>query len=155
MASTIQEPTPYNIYTTSIIEKLTTLITDKTIDKKASKKILTGIQDEIINLLGADNSITIKSGKKEVTSNLTHTLRDIVDSGKNIFFTETKQNSNEILSKLKSMNNLRIGIAIPLSMGLAITNQYINRYLTKKRTGIDNFVGEKLEKIYNAKIKLE
>ena len=27
-------------------------------------------------------------------------------------------------------------------MLLAITNQYINRYLTKKRTGIDNFVGE-------------
>jgi hypothetical protein len=27
-------------------------------------------------------------------------------------------------------------------MGLAITNQYLNRYLTKKRTGIDNFVGE-------------
>jgi len=128
--------------TKPVIEKLTTLITDKTIDKKASKKILTDVQDEIINLLGADNSITIKSGKKEVTSNLTHTLRDIVDSGKNIFFTETKQNSNEILSKLKSMNNLRIGIAIPLSMGLAITNQYINRYLTKKRTGIDNFVGE-------------
>jgi hypothetical protein len=40
------------------------------------------------------------------------------------------------------MNNLRIGIAIPLSMLLAITNQYLNRYLTKKRTGIDNFVGE-------------
>ena len=40
------------------------------------------------------------------------------------------------------MNNLKIGIAIPLSMGLAITNQYVNRYLTKKRTGIDNFVGE-------------
>ena len=37
---------------------------------------------------------------------------------------------------------MRIGIAIPLSMGLAITNQYLNRYLTKKRTGIDNFVGE-------------
>ena len=93
-------------------------------------------------MLGADNSITIKSGKNEVTSNLTHALRDIVDSGKNIFFTETKQNSGEILSKLKRMNNLRIGIAIPLSMGLAITNQYLNRYLTKRRTGIDNFVGE-------------
>ena len=54
----------------------------------------------------------------------------------------TKQNPNKILTKLKLMNNLRIGIAIPLSMGLAITNQYLNRYLTKKRTGIDNFVGE-------------
>ena len=128
--------------TKPVIEKLTSLVTDRTIDEKTSKKLLTDIQDEIINLLGADNSITIKSGKHEVTSNLTHALRDIVDSGKNIFFTETKQNSSKILSKLKRMNNLRIGIAIPLSMGLAITNQYLNRYLTKRRTGIDNFVGE-------------
>ncbi|MBP3848021.1 hypothetical protein J6I39_09785 [bacterium] len=126
----------------SVIEKLTNLITDKSMDKKTNKKTLTEIQDEIINLLGADNSIKIKSGKYEVTSNLTHTLRDIVDSGKNIFFTQTKQNPSDIISKLKRMNNLRIGIAIPLSMGLAITNQYLNRYLTKRRTGIDNFVGE-------------
>ena len=126
----------------SVIEKLTNLITDKSMDKKTNKKTLTEIQDEIINLLGADNSIKIKSGKYEVTSNLSHTLRDIVDSGKNIFFTQTKQNPSDIISKLKRMNNLRIGIAIPLSMGLAITNQYLNRYLTKRRTGIDNFVGE-------------
>ena len=124
------------------IEKLTSLITEKTMDKASEKKALSGIQDEIISLLGADNSITIKGSKNLLSSNLTHTLRDIVDSGRNIFFTQSKQNPNQILSKLKSMNNLRIGIAIPLSMGLAITNQKLNRYLTKKRTGIDNFVGE-------------
>ena len=128
--------------TKPVIEKLTNLITDKSSDKKTNKKILTEIQDKIINHLGADNSITIKSGKNEVTSNLTHALRDIVDSGKNIFFSDTKQLPIKIISKLKRMNNLRIGIAIPLSMGLAITNQYLNRYLTKRRTGIDNFVGE-------------
>ena len=125
-----------------VIEKLTNLITDKSLNKKEYKKALTDVQGEIINLLGADNSITIKSGNYEVSSNLTHAIRDIVDSGKNIFFTETKHVPSEILQKLKRMNNLRIGIAIPLSMGLAITNQYLNRYLTKKRTGIDNFVGE-------------
>lgn len=128
--------------TKPIINKLTNLITNKSSDKEANKKALTEVQDEIINLLGADNSIKIKSGKNEVSSNLTHALRDIVDSGENIFFTKSKQNPNEIISKLKHMNNLRIGIAIPLSMTLAITNQYLNRYLTKKRTGIDNFVGE-------------
>ena len=128
--------------TKSVIEKLTNLITDKPLNKKEHQKALMDIQDEIINLLGADNSITIKSEKHEVNSNLIHALRDIADSGKNIFFTGTKQNPSEIISKLKRMNNLRIGIAIPLSMGLAITNQYLNRYLTKKRTGIDNFVGE-------------
>ena len=128
--------------TSPIIEKLTNLITNNSLDIKSSKKAINNIQDEIINILGADNSITVKSGKNELSSNLTHALRDIVDSGKNIFFTETKSNPNKILSKLKSMNNLRIGIAIPLSMLLAITNQKLNRYLTKRRTGIDNFVGE-------------
>lgn len=128
--------------TKSVVEKLTNLVTDRTLDKKASKKTLTSIQDEIIKLLGADNNITIKGVKNSLSANLTHTLRDIVDSGKNIFFNETKQSSNHILSKLKTINNLRIAITIPLSMGLAITNQYLNRYLTKKRTGIDNFVGE-------------
>ena len=128
--------------TIPVIEKLTSLITDRTQDKKAVKRVLTSVQEEIINLLGADNNITIKGTKNSLSANLTHTLRDIVDSGRNIFFTETKQNSGRIISKLKSMNNLRIGIAIPLSMGLAITNQYLNRYLTKRRTGIDNFVGE-------------
>lgn len=128
--------------TKPVIEKLTNLITDKSLDKKAGKKELEGIQDEIIKLLGADNSITINSGEKRVSANLSHTLRDIVDSGKNIFFGANKNEQNAIVSKLKRMNNLRIGIAIPLSMGLAITNQYLNRYLTKRRTGIDNFVGE-------------
>ena len=131
-----------NKKTKPIAEKLTDLITDKSLDKKANKKVLESVQDEIINLLGADNSISIKSGKANLSANLSHTLRDIVDSGKNIFFGANKQNPNEIVSKLKRMNNLRIGIAIPLSMFLAITNQYLNRYLTKKRTGIDNFVGE-------------
>ena len=124
--------------TKPVIEKLTSLITGG----KTDKKVLIGVQDEIINLLGADNNITIKSAKNEFSSNLSHVLRDVVDSGKNIFFTESKQNSDEIVSKLKSMNKLRTGIAIPLSMTLALTNQFINRRLTKKRTGIDNFVGE-------------
>lgn len=118
--------------TTSIVEKLTDLITNDK-DKKAGKKELNEVQNEIIKLLGADNNITVKSGDKELSSNLTHTLRDIVDSGKNIFFNEAKQESGQILSKLRKMNNLRLGIAIPLSMGLAITNQYINRYLTKEK----------------------
>ncbi len=126
----------------AIVDKLTNLITDRNSDKKSGKKILSNIQDEIINLFGADNNITIKSGKNEVSSNLSHALRDIVDSGKNIFFNNSKSDYTKILAKLKSMNNWRIGIAIPLSMGLAISNQYLNRYLTKRRTGIDNFVGE-------------
>lgn len=129
--------------TKPIIEKLKGLITNHNIGKKESKDAINQIQDNIIKLFGADNNITIKGTNNNfVSSNLSHALRDIVDSSKNIFFSGTRQNPNTILSKLKTMNNLRIGFAIPLSMGLAITNQYLNRYLTKRRTGISNFVGE-------------
>lgn len=124
-----------------IVNKITDIITNN-LDKKEQDKKLNLIQDDIIRSLGADNNITIKSGKYEVSSNLSHTLRDIVDSGKNIFFKKSGGDVTKTLSKLKTMNNLRIAIAIPLSMLLAISNQYLNRFLTKKRTGIDNFVGE-------------
>jgi len=125
-----------------IIEKLAELIKSNTVDTEKNKNVISDVQNKIINLLDADNNIKIKSGEMEVQSNLTHALRDIVDSGKNIFFTETKSEPKSIIKKLKKMNSLRIGIAIPLSMLLAISNQYLNRYLTKRRTGISNFVGE-------------
>ncbi|MDO5437231.1 MAG: hypothetical protein Q4F80_03430 [bacterium] len=125
-----------------VIDGLVNLITDKNISKKDYKKASEGIQTQIVNLLGADNNVTLKSQGKEFSSNLTHAIRDLTDLGKNVFFKEGAENSDKIISKLKTMNKSRIAIAIPLSMGLAITNQYINRRLTKKRTGIDNFVGE-------------
>ena len=65
--------------TNPIVEKLTNLITDNKIDKKESKKVLNKVQDEIINLLGADNNIKIKGTKDSVSSNLSHALRDIVE----------------------------------------------------------------------------
>jgi len=110
-------------------------------DKKTQKTLVKNLQDEIISTLKADNIITLKNGEKSVTSNLAHTIRDVVDISKNVLFKEGVD-IKDALSKLKTMNKTRIAVAIPLSMGLAITNQYINRKLTKKRTGIDNFVCE-------------
>ncbi len=124
-----------------VIDSFVELITT-THDRKSYKKQLGALQDGIAGLLGADNNIIIKSGANSFESNLQHAVRDIADTGKNIFFTDVKNSSDEIISKLKTVNKARTGIAIPLSMGLAIKNQFINRMLTKKRTGIDNFVGE-------------
>ncbi len=128
--------------TKPIIYGLTKLITDKNLTKKESENLTENIKTQIIDTLGADSNIKVKSGTHEVNSNLSHMLRDVKDLGKNVFFNETLNNSKEILEKLKSMNKSRIMFAIPLSMGLGISNQYINRQLTKRRTGIDNFVGE-------------
>ena len=122
--------------TEKIAQTLTGIITND-VDKSSIKKTLSTVQDEIVQLLGADNNIIIKSADKEFSANLTHVLRDTVDAGKNIFFKKGAR-ADEIIKKLKFLNNSKIAIAIPASMLLAITNQYINRQLT----GIDNFVGE-------------
>ncbi|MCD7878587.1 MAG: hypothetical protein LUG16_01480 [Candidatus Gastranaerophilales bacterium] len=127
--------------TEPIIEKMTELIKKPNIDKKELKNSLKNIQNETIKVLGADNEIFIKSGGKELKSNLSHTLRDIADTGRNVFFKEGAD-INSVIQKLKILNKSRIMLAIPLSMTLAISNQYINRRITKARTGIDNFVGE-------------
>ncbi len=125
-----------------IVEGLTTLITDKNIGKKEAKQLTENVKTKIIDAIGADNNIIISSGSNEVKSNLSHALRDITDLGKNVFFADSSSNVDKVIGKLKTLNKSRIMFAIPASMLLAITNQYINRQITKKRTGIDNFVGE-------------
>ena len=125
----------------SIVGNITNLNTDKSLNKKSQKSLLGQAQDEIISILKADNNISIKNGQNEFSANLSHILRDVVDMGKNVFFND-KIDYTQAIDKLKTLNKSRILFALPLSMALAITNQYINRKLTKKRTGIDNFVGE-------------
>ncbi|MBD5401992.1 hypothetical protein HDR58_04210 [bacterium] len=125
----------------SIKEGFIDIINNTKLDKKAKTQALKNLEDNIIQTLKADNNITLQQGVKGYSDNLSHIVRDIIDVSQNVFFKEGA-NSKSIIEKLKTLNKSRIAIAIPLSMLLAITNQYINRYLTKKRTGIDNFVGE-------------
>lgn len=124
-----------------IKEKFVEIIKNPALDKKSRKLAVKNLEDNIIETLNADNNITVKNGVKSYSDNLSHIVRDIIDASQNVFFKEGA-NSKSIIGKLKTLNKSRIAIAIPLSMLLAITNQYLNRYLTKKRTGIDNFVGE-------------
>lgn len=124
-----------------IKEKFVEIIKNPALDKKSRKQAVKNLEDNIIQTLKADNNITLKNGTKSYSDNLSHIVRDIIDASQNVFFKEGA-NSKSIIEKLKTLNKSRIAIAIPLSMLLAITNQYINRYMTKKRTGIDNFVGE-------------
>lgn len=132
-------------YSKETVDNLVKLVKGEIKDKKEVKATFENVQDEIINTLKADNNIFVKAKDgeeiKEFSANLSHVLRDIVDLGKNVFFNKDVD-YNSAISKLKTLNKSRIAFAIPLSMLLAISNQYINRQLTKKRTGIDNFVGE-------------
>jgi len=67
-------------------------------------------------------------------------LRDTYDLGKNVF---TKGvNVESAIEKLTKMNKVKTLGALSVAAGLGLTNQYINRQITKRRTGTDAFVGE-------------
>ncbi|MBQ8635204.1 hypothetical protein IJ425_03530 [bacterium] len=133
-------------YFSDVEKEKTKPIVDKFIEiienpVRPDKKTIAELQDDIISVLKADNEILIKGKNKQFSDNLTHIVRDIVDVSRNVFF-KNGIDSNETIKKLKQLNKSRVAFAIPLSLLLAISNQKLNRYLTKRRTGIDNFVGE-------------
>lgn len=114
------------------------LINNKNITEKELKKILKNLSEKVINLTGVESRLTVDSGKNSVTSSVQNVLRDAADLGKNVFAGENVQDS---LAKLKKLNKIKTYGALAMSVALALTNQALNRYITKKRTGSSEFVG--------------
>lgn len=124
-----------------ITKTLSQIIENKTIDKKDAKHILEIINSRITNALKVGNSIDVKLDDKKLSSSLKNITRDIYDLGKTVF-TNKEINIEAALSKLQKMNKAKTLGALAVASTLGLTNQYINRQITKKRTGSDNFVGE-------------
>ena len=132
-----------------IIEVFSELIKDKSASKKDVKNVIKILEQRISNSLRADQSINISSGDKSISTNLRNLIRDAHDLGKEIFGSGVDLNKAE--HKLKSMNKLKSTGAVGLVSLVGLGNQSFNRYLTKKRTGKDDFVGE--NNYENSKIK--
>lgn len=124
-----------------IVETLSRIIEDKTLDKDDAKNILRIIEHRITNAFGVNNSINVALGDKTTNSSLKNLLRDTYDLGKNIF-TNKEINTQAALNKLTKMSRVKTLGALTVASLLGLTNQYINRQITKKRTGTDAFVGE-------------
>lgn len=122
----------------SIIETFDKLISDKKLSKNDSKNLQNILTERVINAVGAENNITLKSGDKAITSTVQNILRDSIDMGKNVF---SANESEKAIAKLKKLNKVKTLGALTLSVALALTNQAINRYITQKRTGSKEFVG--------------
>lgn len=136
-----------------ITNTLSQIIEDKTINKNDAKKVLEIIKHRITNALGVDNSVNIKLDDKTLSSSLHNVIRDVYDLGSNVF-TNKRVNVEEALSKLQKMNKTKTLGALAIASTLGLTNQYINRLITKKRTGTDAFVGEiEYEKVKDGKFE--
>lgn len=123
-----------------IVNTLSEII-DKKPNSKDAKQILEIIEHRVTNALGAGNSVQIKLDDKTFGTSLHNLLRDTYDLGKNVF-TNKNINIESAINKLTRMNKIKTLGALSIAAGLGLTNQYMNRQITKRRTGIDAFVGE-------------
>lgn len=124
-----------------IVKTLSEIIEDKTVSKNDAKKVLEIIDHRITNALGVGGLVNVKLDDKTLSSSLKNVIRDVHDLGSNIF-TNKGVNAEEALNKLQKMNKTKTLGALAIASTLGLTNQYINRMITKKRTGTDAFVGE-------------
>lgn len=124
-----------------IVKTFSEIINDKTIDKKDEKQALEIIEHRIGNALKVTNSVDVKFDNKVFSTSLTNILRDTLDLGKNIFTNHTI-NTESAIEKLTKMNKVKTLGSLAIASTLGLTNQYINRKITKKRTGTDAFVGD-------------
>lgn len=124
----------------SIISSIGELIEDKNISDGDRRKLLQILELRLTNALGADK-VTAKMADKNLSTSLHNLLRDSVDLGRDVF-TNPSVNSEEALAKIHKINKVKSVGALGLASTLGLTNQYINRKITEKRTGTKGFVGD-------------
>ena len=125
-----------------IIKTLTKIIQDKNIHNEDKKHVLSIMDKRLTNALGAGRYTEVNIDGIKLEAKLENILRDTCDMGKDILKPNNKENITKALEKLNRVNKTKAYGAIALSCILGLTNQYINRKITEKRTGKKGFVGE-------------
>lgn len=124
----------------SIISLINDIIQNKDLaasDKKQLQKI---VELRLINALKADK-INAKNGQNTLSSSIHNLLRDTIDLGRDIF-TNNSVDTSEAIKKILKINKIKSSGALLAASSLGLTNQYINRKITEKRTGTKGFVGD-------------
>lgn len=124
----------------SIINLTSELINDKTISKKDRKNLLQITESRVINALGVNN-VSTEYKEKTLSTTIGNLLRDTVDFGHDIL-TNKNINKTSAINKLLKINKIKAIGGLTIASTLGLTNQYINRKITEKRTGKKGFVGD-------------
>ncbi|MEI7473999.1 MAG: hypothetical protein WCK67_04405 [bacterium] len=110
-------------------------------EKKLQRTVLDSIMDPIGKHLGAcDKVLTEKVGDHHIEGSLEQLVRDTHKVCQEVFSKHSDEVGTKI-EQLKSLNKFKFGITLAVVGALTFSIQHINRYLTKKRTGKDAFVG--------------
>lgn len=120
----------------SIISAISKLIDDKTISRGDSKKLHQILEVRLTNALKSD-----KINAENLSTSMGNLLRDTVDLGRDVF-TNPAVDTLEAIEKILKINKIKSLGAIGLASAFGLSNQYINRKITEKRTGAKGFVGD-------------
>lgn len=123
-------------------ETLVKLIKDNNLHVNDKKQVLEIMDARLTNALKAGRDTRLTIGENVLNSKIENILRDACDMGKDIFTTKNKAEIEKAIQKATKINKIKAFGAISLSCILGLTNQYINRKITEKRTGKKGFVGD-------------
>ena len=121
------------------MDTMTRMIENKNLDKSDKKHLLSIMEERLTNVLGAERDTEINIDGHKLSAKLENILRDIHDMGKDVL---GRENTEAIIKRIGKINKVKAFGAISIASILGLTNQYINRKITEKRTGIKGFVGD-------------
>jgi len=121
------------------VNGLTTLINDKNLDNKDKKNALSVMEKRLANALDAERQAEVNINGYKLSAKLENIIRDAHDMGKDVL---GKTDTEKIIKKIARVNKSKAFGAIFGASLLGLTNQYINRRITEKRTGKKGFVGD-------------
>lgn len=124
----------------NIFQKLGELITG---DKNASGKDLKGIKDEFVHILGASENIRIETeGGTEIRTTAKRLINETYNIGRKVFSKlEEPARIDAAIKELTRVSEIKSFLALGLVTCFGFSLQFVNRHLTKKRTGSSAFVG--------------
>jgi len=135
-------------------------------EKKPSGKQEKAVIEKIVNLLGASENLKIitntdndkinadilKTGE-HIETTAQRLVEGIIGAGRGVFVpAESTEKLSEAVEKFKNIGVAKSGLVMFSIAALGFSQQYINRYLTKKKTGNAGFVGLSME---NRKAEIE
>lgn len=121
------------------VNTLTNIIQDKELKDSDKHNVLSIMEKRLTNALGAERDTEVNIKGNKLSAKLENILRDTHDMGKDVL---SQKNSDKIIEHISKINKRKAFGAILGSCVLGLTNQYINRKITEKRTGRKGFVGD-------------
>ncbi len=124
------------------VDTMTQIIEDKNISSYDKHNVLSIMEKRLTNALGAERDTELNIKGNKLAEKLENILRDTHDMGKDVFGVNGGKDVEKILARITKVNKVKAFGAITGACVLGLTNQYINRKITEKRTGIKGFVGD-------------